>query len=168
MKLIENTFFREFRAVDGMADVYQKWNGQGAAFAFVSSSPWQLYLPLSDFLAKSGFPAASYYLKPFSFKDPSVANVLSEPDEHKLKAIRELLARHPSRRVVLVGDSGERDPEIYGQVARENPEQVARILIRRVATDETNDARFEKAFESVPAAIWSVFDNADELPAHID
>ena len=41
-KLLQNTFLREFEPVIGMAEVYQGWAAQGAAFHYVSSSPWQL------------------------------------------------------------------------------------------------------------------------------
>lgn len=167
-KLIENTFFRGFKAVDGMAAAYRQWGRQGVAFAFVSGSPWQLYGPLSEFLTKEEFPAAAFHLKSFSLKDPSVAGALADPDGHKLQEIGEILARYPKRRVVLIGDSGERDPEIYGRVARESRDRIARIFIRRVTSDDASSMRYKRAFEAVPKKLWSLFDNATELPASLE
>jgi hypothetical protein len=71
-ELIRNTFFREFVPVDGMAEVYRRWQHQFAAsFHFVSASPWQLQPELQDFARSQGFPPASYHLKSASAPFPS-------------------------------------------------------------------------------------------------
>ena len=73
-----------------------------------------------------------------------------------------------SRRFVLVGDSGERDPEVYGELARRHPRQVTRILIRD-ATDEPGDStRFEAAFRNLAPGLWRVFREADSLPIDVE
>jgi hypothetical protein len=59
-ELLANTFLREFRGVPGMAEAYRKWAADGAAFHYVSASPWQLYDPLARFLAVEGFPEGSF------------------------------------------------------------------------------------------------------------
>jgi phosphatidate phosphatase APP1 len=51
--------------------------------------------------------------------------------EHKLTLIRQVLADHPGLGVVLVGDTGEADPEIYAQVAAEAPDRVLAVYVRR-------------------------------------
>eukprot|EP01047_Picozoa_sp_COSAG01_P063782 COSAG01_NODE_8328_length_2827_cov_4.134164_3_plen_199_part_00 len=67
-ELIRNTFFREFVPVDGMAEIYRRWQHQFAAsFHFVSASPWQLQPELQDFARSQGFPPASYHLKSVRF-----------------------------------------------------------------------------------------------------
>lgn len=50
----------------------------------------------------------------------------------------------PKRRFLLVGDSGERDPEIYCQIAKEYPDQVVGIFIRSVTARSTEKARYAK------------------------
>src|SRR3546814_8140010 len=40
---------------------------------------------------------------------------------------------------VLIGDSGQRDPEIYAQVVREHPGRVAAIYIRDVTRNPERD-----------------------------
>ena len=49
--LIQNTFVKEFRDVPGMANLYRELERSGAVFHYVSASPWQLYPPLSKFMA---------------------------------------------------------------------------------------------------------------------
>ena len=41
-QILSNTLLKEFQVVEGMQDLYQEWEKQGAAFHYVSSSPWQL------------------------------------------------------------------------------------------------------------------------------
>ena len=69
------------------------------------------------------------------------------------------------RSLVLVGDSGEHDPEIYGNVARMYPKRVRRIFIRAVKGEKKDDERFIKAFKGVPREKWLVFtDPVKDLP----
>jgi phosphatidate phosphatase APP1 len=56
--------------------------------------------------------------------------------EHKRTAIRRLLAAYPGKDFVLIGDSGQRDPLTYAEIAREHPGRVRLILIRQVGDDD--------------------------------
>ena len=80
---------------------------------------------------------------------------LESPDRHKLAAIRSLLRRFPARRFVLVGDAAERDPEIYGVIARESPTRIDRIWIRRVPGDGLTGERWRRALgDAASKARW--------------
>jgi len=161
--LLANTFLREFRPVEGMAEVYRSWARSGAVFHYVSASPWQLYGPLSEFVETQGFPAGTFHLKPFRLKDASAIEFVTSQQDHKNGAIEGILRDFPRRRFVLVGDSGEQDPEVYGAVARRHPSQIVRILIRRAPGPARAPDRFERAFAGVPKDKWSVFDDPDPL-----
>ncbi len=50
--------------------------------------------------------------------------------------IRTLLGTYPELPFVLIGDSGEEDPEIYLQTVREHPGRVRAIYIRDVTSTE--------------------------------
>jgi hypothetical protein len=162
-ELIRNTFLRPFRVVDGMAAAYSKWAASGAAFHFVSASPWQLYEPLSTFTRQADFPEASFHLKQFRLKDSSFLNLLEDPITYKLATIESLLKRFPGRRFILVGDSGEKDPEVYGMIARKFPEQVVRVYIRDVTGEPADAARYQESFRETPRERWRLFKNAGEL-----
>lgn len=54
--MLRSTFLEEWLPVPGMPDVYREWASHGAAFHYVSSSPWQLQPQLEALLAKAGFP----------------------------------------------------------------------------------------------------------------
>ena len=81
--------------------------------------------------------------------------------------IEELFVRLPERRFVLVGDSGERDPEIYADLARRHPKRVAQIFIRDVTGDVMTSERYVKAFKGLPKGSWRIFKSADQLPQRI-
>ena len=95
---------------------------------YVSSSPWNIYDVLEDFLNVHGVPPGPLFLKDWS---PSV---LGKHRTHKLGIIRTLLHTYPDLPFVLLGDSGEEDPEIYLQTVREHPGRIPAIYIRDVTT----------------------------------
>ncbi|MBL9099776.1 MAG: App1 family protein [Myxococcales bacterium] len=163
-KLLENTFMKAFVAVPGMAEAYSRWAGQGAAFHYVSASPWQLLDPLAGFIGEAGYPRGSMHMKLFRWKDATFLSLFQSPIEYKQPILAGLVAQFPRRKFVLVGDSGEKDPEVYAAVYRVYPEQVVGIHIRDV-TGETRDApRYATAFAGVPAERWTIFTDPSTLP----
>jgi len=82
---------------------------------------------LEDFLNVHGVPDGPLFLKDWS---PSV---LGKHRTHKLGIIRALLGTYPELPFVLIGDSGQEDPEIYHQAVREHPGRIRAIYIRDVA-----------------------------------
>lgn len=162
-RVLRNTLCLPFRAVPGMADTYQRWAARGTQFHWVSSSPWQLYEPLAEFFAAERFPAAAWRLKDFRLKDSSVLNLLADPEESKVGAIREIIQRYPKRKFTLVGDSGERDPEAYGRVGELFPKQVDQILIRDVTDQPVTDARYQRAWKNLAPGVASIFHDPASL-----
>jgi phosphatidate phosphatase APP1 len=162
-KLLANTFLRPFRVMDGIPALYRKWSGSGAVICFVSSSPWQLYQPLLDWMVAEKFPPTTFELQRVRFKDRSLLKLFGDPLKSKLLRIEPILKRFPGRQFVLVGDSGEKDPEVYGELARRFPAQVTAILIRNVTQERASAARFRIAFESVPEEHWQLFDLVQEI-----
>ncbi len=158
--LLRNSFLEPFRAVPGMAAAYGRLKRAGAVFHYVSSSPWQLYPPLAAFLEDAGLPRGSFHLRSFRLKDQSVMNVFKSSKETKPPLIEGLLAAYPNRRFILIGDSGELDPEIYGDIARSHPGQIAAVFIRRVSPEDADAARYRAAFAGLPEALWTLFDDA--------
>ncbi|MEM8681756.1 MAG: App1 family protein, partial [Planctomycetota bacterium] len=163
IEMLNNTFVHPFRPVNGMPAAYRRWGEAGAAFHYVSSSPWQLYKPLVEFLDEQGLPRGSFHLRTLQLQGPSLLRQLTGGKRSKKKAIRNILAWYPGRQFVLVGDAGEKDPEIYGSIARRHPVQVAAIFIRRVENANLSPLRFEKAFRGLPDHMGRLFDDPAEL-----
>jgi phosphatidate phosphatase APP1 len=162
-ELIKNTFLRPFQAVPGMAAQFQVWEKQGAVFHYLSASPWQLYLPLEEFRAAEGFPRGVWSMKHLRLTDRSALDFLKSQEAYKTTTLRAIFAEFPERVFVLVGDTGEQDPEIFGALAREFPRQVLRVLIRESQTPASDPTRYAKAFDKLPPEAWHVFTKADEL-----
>ncbi|MBI3562805.1 MAG: App1 family protein [Gammaproteobacteria bacterium] len=161
-QLLHNTFVREYEAVPAMSTVYHYWQLQGADFQYVSASPWQLYPELNAFLERSGFPRGSMVMKQFRLNDASLHNLFVSPYEYKLPILTELLQRCPQRQFILVGDSGEKDPEVYASLLQRFPAQIKHIYIRDVTHEPINSARYPPLFPGARPPV-TVFEDATEL-----
>jgi hypothetical protein len=162
-ELIRNTFLKPFATVPGMSEQYQRWEQQGAVFHYLSASPWQLYLPLEEFRQQEKFPPGSWTLKYFRLTDSSFINLFKSQENYKTTQIKKIFAAFPKRQFVLIGDTGEQDPEIFAKLASEHPQQVAKILIRNSQAGDTSDSRFKKTFEKLDRERWQVFADPKEL-----
>jgi phosphatidate phosphatase APP1 len=155
-ELLLNTFARPFQAVTNMATLYRSWRARDAAeFHYLSSGPWQLYPALDGFLRTNGFPEGAVILRAIRIREELFGSGASE--EYKLAELRQLLARFPERDFILVGDSGEQDPEIYGTIFRQHPARIRRILIRDITGEAPESPRYSRAFRDVPVDRWQLF-----------
>ncbi|MEZ0608289.1 App1 family protein [Fibrella sp. WM1] len=104
---------------------------------FVSSSPWNLYDLLVDFFRIQGLPKGPLLLRDLGLS----ADLLSSQGHHthKRTMIDKVLSVNPDLPFVLLGDSGQQDPEIYADVIRANPGRIKAVYIRDVTTDDHRD-----------------------------
>lgn len=163
-QLLHNTFLHPFVSVPGMSQLYQHWQEAGYSFHYVSSSPWQLFRPLYEFLKANQFPRGSFHLRAFRFGDPSVLKLLISSKRNKFKIISTILKHFPNRKFIFVGDSGEKDAEVYGKVARKFPDQTLHIFIRLVEGRPWTKKRVAKAFRHVPEDRWQTFHVPTQIP----
>jgi phosphatidate phosphatase APP1 len=71
--------------------------------------------------------------------------------KQKVSQISKLMTRFPGRKFILIGDSGEGDPEVFDRIRDTFPDQVQEIWVRDVINDrEKNRARL-KGMEIIPA-----------------
>jgi phosphatidate phosphatase APP1 len=161
--LLANTFLNPFEPIPAMAALYQEWARQGCAFHYVSASPWQLFRPLDQFLEQAGYPPGSLDLRTMRLRGPSLIQLLVAGRRSKRRAMVSILRMYPFRRFILVGDAGERDPELYGAIARKFPRQIDRILIRRLSSPGIDAERLDRAFGRLSGTRWRVFEQPDEL-----
>lgn len=144
--VLRNTFCLDFKSVV-VPDMAATYKGLGdIPVHYVSGGPEQLFGPLYDFLitGPGAFPEGTFHLKFFS-SHPSLESAnnlmqflgssLEVTYKHKLKEITELMDRFPERKFILVGDSGEIDPEVYSEIRKKRPAQVQEIRIRDLIND---------------------------------
>lgn len=162
--LFHNTFVRDFVAIDGMPQLYRDCAALGTAFHYVSGSPWQLYEPLSEFWESQGYPAGSFHLKRFRLRETAKKlRTMSPQQAHKQAAIEPIVSAFPQRRFVLIGDSGEQDPEIYAHFLRTRPEQIAHVFIRAVRGTDVDQPRLSRIFGDLPQERWSLYETSETI-----
>jgi len=106
----------------------------GLPVFYLSTSPWNLHEVLLEFIALRGFPLGPLLLTDWG---PGRGNLFRiGAREHKLGLIGRILAEHPEMALLLVGDTGQLDPEIYAAAAREHPGRIRAIYVRRTGTHD--------------------------------
>lgn len=156
--LFENAATR--LAFEGIAELYTALHRDRNPVFYVSSGPWNLYDLLTDFMELNRLPRGPMFLQDFGIAD---GTLIHAPHHlHKTREIQSLLDYYPHLPFVLVGDSGQHDPEIYLQVIRANPGRIRVAYIRDV-TPEPRDrlvARIAEEAASAGAEMVYVADSA--------
>jgi len=155
-KLVQNTFLKEYAAVDGMPAFYQWLANKGAYFHYLSSSPWQMH-PMLEPMLDNYYPKGAVHLRNFNPSNRSFFKFFMSSEVYKITKAMSIVARYPEHQFILIGDSGERDPEVYARIYREFPYNVKQILIRAVDGSNLHQNRFEEVFAGVPKDKWKVF-----------
>lgn len=102
-------------------------------FFYVSNSPWNLYDLLEEFLELNQLPRGPIMLRDFGlpYEDRPI-----NYRGHKHEQILRILELYPKLPFILIGDSGEKDTDIYQSVALEHPGRIKAIYIRDVRSLE--------------------------------
>ena len=154
--LIKNIFAKPYKATSGFPAYYQQLQQQGAYFHYVSASPWQLYPSLQAFM-QIHYPKGTISLRNFRIKDSSLIKFLGSSQDYKIKTISNIIKRYPKHQFILIGDSGEHDPEVYTEIYRKFPNNIQSIQIRVVEGSDMNIERFNKLFKVAPKVLWKIF-----------
>lgn len=166
-KMLKNALLSnaaQLAPVPGIAGAYRSAQGAGArAFFYLSGSPQNFLDRILEYLRLHQFPAGPVLLKNFG-SDPTF-----DQEGYKLGRIREVLDMHPGTRFVLVGDSGEKDPEIYLRIRGEHPDRIAGIVIRKVPEAVNGPERFRGIvvvddFTAVPDVVARLVQEALSIP----
>jgi phosphatidate phosphatase APP1 len=123
---------------------------------YVSSSPWNLYPLFESFMELKGIPAGPIFLKDFGLAPGKLFK--TGHGSHKVAWIERLMDAYPELPFVLLGDSGQKDAEIYREIVEERPGRVKAVYLRDVS-DDHRDAAVRKLIEEMKAeGIEVVFD----------
>jgi phosphatidate phosphatase APP1 len=132
-----------FPGVGAFYRALQKGTNEGEwnPIFYVSSGPWNLYDLLIDFMQVNEIPLGPIMLQDYGVDEKKLLSASHR--DHKMAQIRKLLETYPDLPFILIGDSGQHDPEIYRKVLEEVPARIRAIYIRDV-TGEARDAEVRK------------------------
>jgi phosphatidate phosphatase APP1 len=134
----------------GVAAFYRALASGAAAtnpIFYVSSSPWNLYDVIAEFLTVQEIPEG-----PVLLRDWDLGPSLLKNAAHKSRILHEILASYPALPFILVGDSGQEDPEIYSAIVREHPGRIHAVYIRNVSAHPERSAAIQTLATEVKAA----------------
>ena len=137
LKMASSTFLNNaktrspFKGVSAFYKALEKGNSNSInPIFYVSSSPWNLYDLLLEFLQTHDIPLGPLLLKDYGIDNKSL---LSQGHQaHKYFQISRILQTYPSLPFILIGDSGQEDPSIYRQVIKDFPGRILCVYIRDV------------------------------------
>ena len=159
---------RTRKPLQGVARFYQALQaGTGAAprnpIFYVSSSPWNLYDLLEDFMELNGIPHGPIHLRDLGTDEGKFLK--TQGHGHKLDRARELIRSFPGLRWVLLGDSGQHDAELYAQAAQEFGDRIAAIYIRDVdpGVDSARDRYVDAEIERIAGTRVPMLRSADSV-----
>lgn len=162
-------------AVANMPTLFQHFNtilDQPAAF-YVSQAPAQFYPRLRAFITNANFIPGEISLSLSTIA--GFLNAMYNPlavQRYKVSVVSSYYLRFPHRKMILIGDSGQRDPEAYGDIFRaySHMNWVSCIYIREITGQNARKekrlnsaARFELAFAGVPRNRWVLFQDPLQL-----
>ncbi|KAJ3731431.1 hypothetical protein DFJ43DRAFT_1155405 [Lentinula guzmanii] len=180
-KMFENTAYKDPVPIAGMPELYASLSKSLTVqsippqFIYLSGSPFELFPFLSLFL-KTHFSASlgPLFLQSLSITDPAeIIKSLGDGKsgqgkiDYKVGQIKRLYGFYPQKGFLAIGDSGEKDPEVYGKAYNEFGGNFIRCIWIHVLDDrkaDNSDKRFEEAFKGVPADRIRKF-HTSEIPS---
>ncbi|KXJ86781.1 hypothetical protein Micbo1qcDRAFT_125763 [Microdochium bolleyi] len=171
--ILRSTFVDTPEVCEGMPELYQRIQAlikETSPWFYLSASPYNLYPFLRDFRQRH-FPHGTIVLRDSSWM--SIAGLLQTltlgTEDYKVDRMEKIHSWLPKRKMIVIGDSTQSDPEAYGEIYRKFPGWVKLILIRKVEDiaaigieGKNEPQRFEDAFKDIPREAWHVFHSPAE------
>ena len=136
---------RTRKPLEGVAGLYQALqrgrDGRGPnPIFYVSSSPWNLYDLLEDFLELNAIPQGPLLLRDVDLDRESWTGATQA--RSKLEGMERLIELYPGLQWLLVGDSGQVDAQLYAELLLAHPGKVIAIYIRDI--DPAADSDYDR------------------------
>ncbi len=150
LSISKNAYTR--RHFPGVSKFYHELShDKSNPFFYVSSSEWNLFDMIKDFLKFRNIPDGVLLLKDFHIDLTNIFKSGGGDHNHKIKKIELLMNLYPSMKFVMIGDSGQHDPELYAEVIKRYPDRVISVYIREVGKkDIKRRKQIMKILKDVP------------------
>ncbi len=123
------------RPLAGVSEWYQglrqgpSGNEQNPLF-YVSSSPWNFFDLIHDFILLHEIPAGPIFLRDYGIDEGKF--IMFSHSAHKIQRCEDLFAAFPHLTFLLIGDAGQEDAYIYGALLEKHPDKIQAAIIRAV------------------------------------
>ncbi|MBF0543094.1 MAG: DUF2183 domain-containing protein [Candidatus Riflebacteria bacterium] len=172
MKLLENEFLKNWRkkkSVPGIPElyrelVYQNYPEAQNLLVFLTQSPIYFGARIEGFLDLNYFPPHSSLLSRMGIKedffDKFFHKTHGDADpldvfQYKVSKFYTLLRLYPDLPVILFGDSGQKDPEVFQRVIELFPGRVRAVAIRNITWQGIDSPRYNLLRTEVPLIVWT-------------
>ena len=139
-----------FAGVGALYRAFEKGHGnEHNPVFYVSNGPWNLHDLLVEFFRLHDIPLGPIYLRDWG---SHLVLARKPTGTHKRAQIGRIMAFFPEVPVLLIGDSGEHDPEIFLAVVKEFPGRVDTVYIRCVGDDRSRREELARIGDEIRAA----------------
>ena len=139
----------------GVAAFYRALHAGASGFAqnplfYVSSSAWNLYDLLGDFFRLRDIPPGPILLRDWGLSEQEL--LPTGHRRYKLGVIRRIVDMYPDLPFILIGDSGQEDPEIYTELVSLYPNRILAVFIRNISREPERAEDIKALAQEVIAA----------------
>jgi phosphatidate phosphatase APP1 len=119
----------------GMPVLYERLTTRhpGAPMIYLSTGAWNVAPTLTRFLSRNLYPAGALLLTDWG---PTGDRWFRSGREHKRGSLQRLVREFPQIKWLLIGDDGQHDESIYGDLVAAHPDNVAAVCIRQLTPSE--------------------------------
>ena len=131
LAISKNAYTR--RPFPGVSDFYKALSKDGInPIFYVSSSDWNLYDLIMDFMHYRNIPKGPLFLKDLRVDLRNIWKSGGGSHQHKKEKIEMIFNIFSGMKFILIGDSGQHDPEIYADIVAKYPGRILVIYIREL------------------------------------
>lgn len=131
------------KTFEDVVDHYQQLSLSGQdsdqasnSFFYVSSSEYNLYDFINQFIQLQGLPKGVIKLKKLKTKLIDFLKSGRGDHDHKFVKIKDIISFYPHLQYVLLGDDSQQDAYIYERICKTFPQNVKAVYIRQTAKKE--------------------------------
>jgi phosphatidate phosphatase APP1 len=152
---------KHYRLLHGIDDDDKANN----AFFYVSSSEWNLYDYIKEFVKEKQLPEGVFLLN--QIKTFSKLFATGQGNHNgKFTRIVKIIEMYPKQKFVLLGDDSQKDIDIYSAVVEYFPNSISCVYIRRVRTPEKPHVREKQKDIEKAGVVFLYFAHSEEAILH--
>lgn len=156
---------RSRRPFSGVVNHYRLLQKSTRAFFYVSSSEWNLYEYIREFIRVQQLPDGIFLLNQLKTFSKLLATGQGK-HSGKFTRIVKIIEAYPDQQFVLLGDDSQQDPEIYTKIVSHFPNNIYCVYIRRVQKSEKPAVRDHQQTIEKAGVLFCYFYHSEDAIRH--